>query len=276
MSNLIQRSVFGALYVAVVLASLWVYPSMPFFPILAALVGMLAVREFHVLLGDSRWLRYGGMAASVGLSYAFYAGVTEMSMAVYGLIVLVLLVSELFLKAEDPIRNWGRLLTGQVMVALPFAMMQDLTAGNKWLMMAIFLIMWANDTGAYCVGCLTAQLPKGNHKMFVRVSPKKSWEGLFGGFVFAGLAGWLLSIWLPTEATLIGGDYVGLAWVCFALVIVVAGTLGDLVESLFKRTIGVKDSGKFLPGHGGVLDRFDSILLATAMVWLLLMILSML
>lgn len=271
MSNLIERSVFGGLYVVVVLASLWVYPSLPLFPIFAAVVGMLGVREFHVLTGGDRWLRLGGMAASLGVSYAFYSGGEAPGLVIYGVILLVLVVSELFRKASDPIRNWGHLLTGQALVALPFGMMQYIVAESQWLMLAIFIVLWANDSGAYCVGCLTATLPKGNHKMFVRVSPKKSWEGLFGGFVFAVLSGWLLWLCLPASSGLVGGEWTCAAWVCFALLVAIAGTFGDLVESLLKRTVGVKDSGRFLPGHGGVLDRFDSILLATVVVWLLLL-----
>lgn len=116
-------------------------------------------------------------------------------------------------------------------------------------------------------GSLTAKRPSGNHKMFPRVSPAKSWEGLFGGIFFALIAGivyWQVGWFLYAWQALV-----------FALLIAVFGTLGDLMESLMKRTIGVKDSGRFLPGHGGVLDRFDSILLATPVVYLYLVILRL-
>ncbi len=99
--------------------------------------------------------------------------------------------------------------------------------------------------------------------MFERVSPKKSWEGLIGGIVFALVAGYIFSLFVT--------EYTWCQWLIIAFTISVFGTLGDLMESLLKRTLGVKDSGKFLPGHGGVLDRFDSILLAAPVVYLVIL-----
>ena len=124
---------------------------------------------------------------------------------------------------------------------------------NALLPLSIFVFLWVNDTGAYCVGSLI-----GKHKLFPRVSPGKTWEGSVGGgllvLVAAAVIGWLT-----------GGEDGSLSipiWMGLGLVVVVFGTLGDLVESLFKRTLGVKDSGNILPGHGGMLDRFDSSLMA--------------
>jgi phosphatidate cytidylyltransferase len=134
--------------------------------------------------------------------------------------------------------------------------------------LALFIIIWLNDSGAYIVGSLMAKRKKGNHKMFPRVSPAKSWEGLIGGFIFDLVAGYVFyQIGWTTGLTLTA--YPLLNSLLFALTIGIFGTLGDLIESLFKRTLGVKDSGKFLPGHGGVLDRFDSLLLAVPVVYLL-------
>ena len=136
---------------------------------------------------------------------------------------------------------------------------------SKWLLLALFVLIWVNDTGAYCVGSLTAKRPQGNHKMTPHISPKKSWEGLFGGIVFAFLTAILLYYFGWFEE--ISANGLGLfAALGFAFTASVFGTFGDLMESLFKRSIGVKDSGHFLPGHGGVLDRFDSILLASPLI----------
>ena len=186
----------------------------------------------------------------------------------YIVILLIPLIGELWNKDGNPIVNWGNLLIGQTMIALPFALMSALALMDKWMMLAIFVLIWVNDSFAYCVGVLTAKkMPGGNHKMFPRVSPKKSWEGLFGGLAFTiGAAfilnrfGWFDAITKEGYELLIAGT--------FGFIVSAAGTLGDLMESLFKRSIGVKDSGKFLPGHGGVLDRFDSILLAAPMTLL--------
>ena len=123
--------------------------------------------------------------------------------------------------------------------------------------LSIFIFLWTNDTGAYCSGSLF-----GKHKLFPRVSPGKSWEGSIGGGILvlavAALIGYI-------ENSTDGLTPVALsipAWMGLGLVVVVFGTWGDLVESLFKRTLGIKDSGNILPGHGGMLDRFDSSLMA--------------
>ena len=148
------------------------------------------------------------------------------------------------------------------MLAWPLSLMNQILEMGEWsttryILLALFVCIWANDSGAYCVGSLI-----GKHKMIPRVSPGKSWEGLVGGFIFSLIAGYIFSIFVK--------EYSLLQWLIIAFTISVFGTLGDLVESMIKRSVGVKDSGKFLPGHGGVLDRFDSILLATPGLWLLL------
>ena len=157
------------------------------------------------------------------------------------------------------------MLISQLMIALPLCSMCLLMSLSKWLLLALFILIWVNDTGAYCVGSLTAQRPNGNHKMAPHISPKKSWEGLFGGIAFAFLAAVILYAcgWFDE----ISANGLGLVVAFgFAFIASISGTLGDLMESLFKRSIGVKDSGRFLPGHGGVLDRFDSILLAAPLI----------
>lgn len=286
MSTFWQRTLSGTVYVGLVIASILVHPL--FFGVLFLGVTMLAVREQHVLLNSSRFTTIGSMLAG-GLLFViawmmFNAETMNfhqmadvqlayvallVAMFIYAVLLLVLLVAELWLKAADPIRNWGNILLSQIMIALPFALMNVVMGRSKFLLLALFITIWVNDTGAYCVGCSTAKRKNGNHKMFPRVSPAKSWEGLFGGFVFALLAGYIYY----KVGWFAGFSYPMAAALVFALLIAVAGTFGDLMESLMKRTIGVKDSGKFLPGHGGVLDRFDSILLATPVVALLLYVL---
>ncbi len=271
MSTFWQRLLSGVVYIALVIASILVHPI--FFGVLFGLVTMLAVREYHKLVGSSVLTTVGSVLCGGYLfaaTWCFFQ-VETLNLAefacmqcVYVIAVILLLLAELWLKHADPIRNWGNILVSQMMIALPFAFMNLILDESKFLLLALFITIWVNDTGAYCVGCLTAKRKNGNHKMFPRVSPKKSWEGLIGGFVFALLAGYIYYVVGWT-------DNLALA-LTFAAVIAVAGTLGDLMESLLKRTIGVKDSGKFMPGHGGVLDRFDSILLATPAVALLLIL----
>lgn len=281
MSNFVQRTLSGAVYVGLVVASILVHPI--FFSVLFALVTILAVREFHQLMHSDRFLTVTSCIAALlmfvcvdcvvvvyGRGVPTFGEIALVCFIVYVLLVFVVLISELFRKAANPIHNWGYFLGSQVMIALPFSLMCCIIAIDKYLMLALFVLIWLNDSGAYCVGSLMGKRKGGNHKMFPRVSPGKSWEGLVGGAVVAIAAGCLLAYlgWFDR----VDFAHCYLFSVIFSITVVIFGTLGDLMESLMKRTIGVKDSGKFLPGHGGVLDRFDSILLATPAVVIMLVL----
>ena len=278
MSEFWKRTLFGALYVGAVIASILWNPWA--FSVLFGIFCIWAVYEFHILMHSSHIQRGGAIVATLLLwlstqwyilapeSLAHSWGIYAIIGVMYLLVVFATLIDELWSKAENPVANWGNLFISQAMITLPFCAMTALYALDKWLLLALFVLIWVNDSGAYCVGVLTAKRPEGNHKMFPRVSPKKSWEGLFGGIAFAVLAaillmrfGWfnnLIGISAYGDANIFSHIIVAL----FAILTCAFGTLGDLMESLLKRTIGVKDSGHFLPGHGGVLDRFDSMLLA--------------
>jgi len=129
---------------------------------------------------------------------------------------------------------------------------------SSGIIIGFFALTWANDTGAYLVG-----ITFGRHRLFERISPKKSWEGFVGGVAFAALSGWLLSGWL--------GVISDIHWVILALIVSIVGTYGDLVESMLKRSVDAKDSGSIMPGHGGFLDRFDSALLAFPVIYLFIL-----
>ena len=148
-------------------------------------------------------------------------------------------------------------LLGICYVALPLTLMAYIPfvgryAWNPWTMLFFVFIIWANDVFAYLVG-----MAFGRHRLFERLSPKKSWEGFFGGVAGALVMGYVASRCMG-EAWWV--------WIGLALVAAVTGVLGDLVESMFKRAAGVKDSGTIIPGHGGILDRFDAMLLAAPFV----------
>lgn len=277
MSEFWKRTLSGAVYVGAVVGSILWHPIA--FSALFLVISTWAVVEFHQLMGSARSLRDGAAVGSVllwlGTQWHLFApdclrgwGIYVLLGAAYLLVIIATLIDELWRKAENPIANWGNLLVSQAMISLPFCAMGGLLTLDKWLLLALFVLIWVNDSGAYCVGSLTAKRAEGNHKMFPRVSPKKSWEGLFGGIAFTILAALILFHfgWFDTlTAHVIRPVGYGIVMV-FALLACVFGNLGDLMESLFKRTIGVKDSGHFLPGHGGVLDRFDSMLLAGPIV----------
>ena len=264
--NFIVRTITGVLFVAILVTCFLRPDSMIF---LFALITGLTVWEYAGLVNqfdDIQVNRFISTAAGVYLFLAFAGYCTGFTPATvfipYLVTVIYLIISELFTMAPNPINNWAYAMLSQMYIALPFSMINVLAfqsnaegevTFNFLLPLSLFIFLWVNDTGAYCVGSLL-----GRHKLFPRVSPGKSWEGSIGGAVFVLIAAAIIGY-------LVGGKEGGYSipvWMGLGLTVVVFGTLGDLVESLFKRTLGVKDSGNILPGHGGMLDRFDSSLMA--------------
>jgi phosphatidate cytidylyltransferase len=170
--------------------------------------------------------------------------------------------SFIFVKREEQIQSVMITITGLIYILLPLSLMPFITKNeltgfeyNPEILIGTLLIIWTYDTGAYISGILL-----GKHRMAPNISTKKSWEGFFGGMIFAISVGILYSK-LTTLLNITD-------WVILSLIIVLTGTAGDLFESLIKREAGIKDSGKIMPGHGGILDRFDSLLLIIPFVFL--------
>jgi len=166
---------------------------------------------------------------------------------------------KLYKKFErKPFTNIAFTFLGIFYVAVPFALLNiavfdDNRAYNFEIMMGCLFILWASDTGAYFAGTFL-----GKRKLFERISPKKSWEGFFGGALLALIFAYGLSIYLHTLSVF--------QWMVVAIIIIVGGTFGDLVESLLKRSIEIKDSGNSIPGHGGFLDRFDGLFISAPFI----------
>ncbi len=267
LKNMTIRAITGTIFVAAVVTCFLRPEAMMF---LFALVTALSVWEFTGLVNNSDDVRVNRFICTVAGVYLFLAfagfcsGITPAAVFIpYLLTVVYLFISELYTKAPNPINNWAYTMLSQMYIALPFSMINvvafhstdDAHVYDYLLPLSIFIFLWTNDTGAYISGSLL-----GRHKLFPRVSPGKSWEGSIGGgllvLAVAALVGYLAN---SSE----GGHTLSiLAWMGLGLVVVFFGTWGDLVESLFKRTLGIKDSGNILPGHGGMLDRFDSSLMA--------------
>lgn len=265
-SNFIQRAITGVIFIGVLVGCILGGPIS--FSLLFALITALTIHEFGTIVSKQPDVEINKpicMLAGVFLFFGFaYLGVmpgqTEILIP-YLFLLIYLLVSELYLKKKNPLNNWAYAMMSQIYVALSFAMLNVLayhSVGgtspyqiqyNPILPLSIFIFTWINDTGAYCTGMLF-----GKHRLFERISPKKSWEGSIGGGVFSIIAGVIMAHFFPFMS--IG------VWIGLALTVVVFGTWGDLTESLLKRTLGIKDSGNILPGHGGMLDRFDSTLMA--------------
>ena len=269
MNNFVVRTITGVLFVAVLVTGFLDPIAMS---ALFALITGLSVWEFTGLVNNRQGVSVNRFISTVAGVYfylavmGFCSGVTPSTVFIPYLITIVyLMVAELYAKNEDPIHDWAYTMMSQMYVALPFSMlnvlafraMPDGNVGYSFIVpLSVFVFLWVNDSGAYCCGSLL-----GKHKLFPRISPGKSWEGSIGGglFVIAAATG----VWYLSEQY--GYNDVGLnmyEWMGLGLVVTVFGTWGDLVESLFKRTLGIKDSGSILPGHGGMLDRFDSSLLA--------------
>ncbi len=268
MKNFIIRTITGIIFVAAIVASFLRPEAMV---LLFSIVTGLTIWEFTGLINqraDVTVNRFISTVAGVYLFYAMtyycsdiYAGVAKSVVFIPYLVTIVyLLVAELYLKQQDPIQDWAYTMLAQMYIALPFSLLNvlafnatnnGLVAFNPILPLSVFVFLWVNDSGAYCVGSLI-----GKHKIFPRISPAKSWEGSIGGAVFVLAAAYAISYFIDQNMLTMP------EWLGLGLVVVVFGTWGDLVESLFKRTLGIKDSGDILPGHGGMLDRFDSSLLA--------------
>lgn len=268
MSNFIARTITGILFVATIVVC-FLNPTAMIF--LFALVTGLTVWEFTGLVNDRPGVAVNRFISTVAGVYFFLAmagtcsGFTSSTVFIpYLITIIYLLVAELYAKQEDPIHDWAYTMMSQMYVVLPFSLLNMLAfrAAPEGIMyvytlpLSVFVFLWVNDTGAYCCGSLF-----GKHKLFPRVSPGKSWEGSIGGGIFVLAAAAL--VWYLTDTYDMNPTGMGMwEWMGLGLTVVVFGTWGDLVESLFKRTLGIKDSGNILPGHGGMLDRFDSSLLA--------------
>ncbi len=263
MKNLIIRALTGIIFVVVLVSAICIHPI--FFLILFCIITGLTLWEFGGLVKHYENANLQRAVNVLGGVYLFIAtfvytnGLTDGKIFLpYLLFIMLTMIAELYYKAPNPINNWAFTLFAQVYCAGSFSMLNFIGAepGTPGVMsytplfiMAIFIFVWLDDTGAYLVGSLI-----GKHKLFERISPKKSWEGFFGGLILS-LASSQAFAWFAPEINRMN-------WLGLAATVVLFGTWGDLIESLLKRTLGVKDSGNVLPGHGGMLDRFDSVMLA--------------
>lgn len=267
--NLITRALSGAVYV-VLLVGCTVYSPLTanlFYAIMAA----ACIMEFGTVVNRHYGASLprpinalGGFLLVTAVWMSCMGGQdTAKIFAPYGFTMLFILVRELYAKAEDPLRNWTLCFASQLYIAVPFALLPLMSVSQMEgtgdivyqciLPLALFVFLWCNDSGAYLVGCTLSRFFPA--KLFPRISPKKSWVGSIGGALLTLGVSVLIHSYFPAGMPL-------WRWMGFALTVVVFGTWGDLVESLLKRQLGIKDSGNVMPGHGGFLDRFDSALLA--------------
>ena len=263
MSELITRAITGAAYVALTLGAAWAGPfttAMLFLPVCA-----IGAREFHRLYWHDAqgplplWSIMLACTVYVTVAAGAFTNVWLPGYAVGLTFVLLLVGITMTLRRGSPAP--AEEFAGQMLlvsyIALPFALLPHMLVNGPAELACTFILLWTNDTGAYLVGRSI-----GRTKLLPAVSPKKTIEGLLGGIALTLGVAWLLGFFwteLPLQDRLVCG-----------LLVAVSATLGDLLESAFKRARGVKDSGNVLPGHGGILDRFDGFLLAIPAVYLYL------
>jgi len=269
LKNLIIRTITAAAFVAVLLGCTFYGPYS--FSILFLIVTTLGLWEFYALIeksGSSPQKIYGLIIGI--LSYITFAlvilkicppKIAYLSLPLWFSILII----ELFRKKENPFRNIAVTALGLVYIAIPFQCLIHITSisgtYNYQIMFGIFFILWCYDAGAYLVGSAI-----GKHKLFPRISPGKTWEGSIGGAIISYGIVYIISGWYTSIGVI--------DWLVIATILIVIGTLGDLTESLLKRSVAMKDSGNLLPGHGGILDRFDSLIMSAPFIFCYLMLIK--
>ena len=284
MNETLKRSISGAIYVILLLASILFSTNKNFdsFFILFGIFLIIAVFEFCGLVNINKTVPILFAGATYFLTYRI-ANATKGEVLLYSIrynqniekivLFLVLLVSIkcllfLFNENQTTLSSYSKYIYLIGYIILPFLLITKIPFGkvgyNPKIIISIFILIWTNDTFAYIVGKSI-----GKRKLFEKVSPKKTIEGFVGGVLFAVLVSYIISkyyIEIVESNTFI--------WIITALIVSIFGTIGDLIESKFKRIAGVKDSGRIMPGHGGILDRLDSVIFATPIIFLFYQILN--
>lgn len=294
MKKILTRSISGAIYVAIIVTSIylgqWIGNKAVGDIIFAILISAIGIIGIHEAVSN---LHKSGRQVNRALSYIMAAILFAIFIVMYLFVIVdnpghndvhlqsdptdgaiialvfsaaffflaptITLIIELFRNEKEPFASVGHTLLSTVWVVIPMISLMAIHSVNHNMLMLLFILVWVNDTFAYLTGMML-----GRHKLWERHSPNKTWEGTIGGIVFCVAAAVL-------AGPLLTGDTSRIMLAAIGLLSGVLGTLGDLVESMFKRSCGIKDSGNIMPGHGGILDRFDSLLTTTPIILIILL-----
>ncbi len=261
LTRIITATIFGVVFIGSIIWGEWSFAA------LFLLISIIGILEFYKLVEKGGYQAQKLLGTLIGVFlfvsvYFIYSPHIkfEFLFLLFPLTVLVFII-ELYRKKENPFANIAITFLGIAYVVLPFSLLSSFvfsysgsTMYTPNILLGVFFLIWIYDSGAYIFG-----VSLGKHRMFERISPKKSWEGFFGGTLSALVLAWFISGYF-TSITMFD-------WMFIALIVIIVGTYGDLVESMLKRSLGIKDSGKILPGHGGILDRFDAVLLCSPLIF---------
>jgi phosphatidate cytidylyltransferase len=274
MGETLKRAISGAVYVLLLIASI-LYSTESFF-ILFGILLIISLFEFCNLIQVDKLIPiFSGASLYILITLlsnydqnkTFHIPTLDLILLIITLAISIKCIFFLFDNSNDKrISNFSKYLYLLGYITLPFVFITKITFGvnnyNPKIIIGLLILIWTNDTFAFIVGKSI-----GKHKLFERISPKKTIEGFFGGLIFAIFAGYLISIFLIKPTAQFENKSI-LIWLIIAAIVGVIGTIGDLIESKFKRIAGVKDSGRIMPGHGGVLDRLDSVIFAAPFIFL--------
>lgn len=269
MKNVVVRSISGAIYVALLVGA--VLAGGGWLLALLLLLTLLGTREFIAMATANEKRHricnlydYAVNLSVVAASYFTFnqeASTAKVFIGIAACCIIARMIAQLYAIGGNAISSLSSSLASYIYIGLSLATWPMLyySLGNAHLLLACLIFVWVNDTGAFCVGSMI-----GRRKLFERISPKKSWEGFFGGMLFCVIAALVMHYTFPTYY---GGELITVGFMCrMAIIVSIFATFGDLIESIIKRTAGVKDSGTLIPGHGGILDRIDSLLLVIPVV----------
>lgn len=255
LKKLLTRTVFGLIYCLVIVGAIFAgnYGVLA----LSILLSILACIEFAKMCGDLTRTNYPSLILDIAGCICLCFGFLVYPLIIWLAFVVCRFILELYIVSDRPLRNLAHSMLSQIYIGIPMGLMTAIAfyLDPKFLLL-IFFFLWINDSGAFLVGSTL-----GRHRLFERISPKKSWEGFFGGLIFNIIAAWIFATWCSDFFAMSAWNTDLYLWIGLGILVTVFGTWGDLVESMFKRNLGIKDSGHLIPGHGGILDRIDSLLL---------------